>query len=175
MKPASSRQFGGGLDDAGNNHRDDEVALAAGNRVEDGIQLQSAQATENRGDMTVRQGSGDEEGIRQRRGGSGQGAVQSRAEGCNLLSGEMGDIGEGASLDFAILAIGFTEEDGWRRVAVGYGGDIHAYIIQVIKPDYKYNYAILHAYTIDSKSGHSHQNKENSLRTGQNFGLEIHN
>ena len=41
----------------------------------------------------------------------------------------MSDVGDGASLDFAVEAVGFAEEDGGRGVAVGYGGYIHAYII----------------------------------------------
>jgi hypothetical protein len=41
----------------------------------------------------------------------------------------MSDVGDGARLDFAVEAIGFAEEDGGRGVAVGYGGDVHAYRI----------------------------------------------
>ena len=57
VKAASGRQFGSGFDDAGNDHGDDEIALAAGSRIEDGIQMQVAQATEHGGDMAVRQGA----------------------------------------------------------------------------------------------------------------------
>ena len=130
MKPASGSQLGGRLDDAGNDHGDDEIALTAGSRVEDGIQLQVAQATENRGDMAVRKGAGDAEGIGQRRGGcSRQGASQGQAEGLNLIGTEMGDVGEGASFDLPALAIGFAEEDGGRGVAIRNGRHVHAYII----------------------------------------------
>jgi hypothetical protein len=41
----------------------------------------------------------------------------------------MSDVGDGASLDFAVETIGFAKEDGGRGTAVGYGGDVHAYII----------------------------------------------
>jgi hypothetical protein len=41
----------------------------------------------------------------------------------------MRDVGEGASFYFAVLAIGFAEEDGGRGVAVRYGGNVHAYIM----------------------------------------------
>src|SRR5580700_838833 len=51
VKPASGSQFGSRLNDADNDHSDDEIALPAGSRFEDGIQLQVAQATEDRGDM----------------------------------------------------------------------------------------------------------------------------
>jgi hypothetical protein len=41
------------------------------------------------------------------------------------MKGEMRDVGDGASLDFAVEAIGLAEEKGGRGVAVGYGGDLH--------------------------------------------------
>ena len=55
-------------------------------------------------------------------------------------------------LDFAVLAVGFAKEDGGGRVTVGYGGDVHAYIISI-------NYVIcqaqnytLHAYKFGTKT-----------------------
>ena len=129
VKPAGGSKFGSRLDDAGNDHGDDEIALTTESRVEDGIQLQVAQAPEDGGDMAMRQGTGDAEGIGQRRGGGRRRASQGRAESFNLLGGEMREIGKGARFDFAVQAIGFAEENGRRGVAVGHGGDIHAYII----------------------------------------------
>jgi len=152
VKPASGSEFGGGLDDACNDHGDDEIALAAGSGVEDGIDLQVAQATEDCGDMAVRQGTGDEKGFRQRGGGGRQRAGQSQAEGVHLMRGEMSDVGDGASLDFTVETIGFAEEDGGRGVAVGYGGHVHAYMIRLLMPYCKYIIAILHAYIIGSKT-----------------------
>ena len=130
VKPASGREFGGGLDDAGNDHGDEEIALAAGSRIEDGIQMQIAQATEDGCDMAVRQGSGDEEGVRQGGRRASRRAGQCSAESVELMRGEMSDVGDGASLDFAVEAVGFAEEDGRRGVAIGNGGDVHAYIIR---------------------------------------------
>ena len=49
MKAARRSQFGGRVDDAGHDHGDDQIALSAGRGVEDGIQVQVAQATENCG------------------------------------------------------------------------------------------------------------------------------
>jgi hypothetical protein len=132
VKATSGSQFGRGIDDAGNNHGDDEVAMAAGSRIEDGIEVQVAQATEDRSDMAVRQGASDAEGVWQRGGGDSQRAGQCQAEGVNLLRREVSDIGDGASLDFAIEAIGLAEEDSGRGVAIGDGGDVHAYILSQI-------------------------------------------
>ena len=62
------------------------------------------------------------------------------------MGGEMSDVGNGASLDFAVVAIRFAEEDGGRRVAIGYSGDVHAYIIREIYGKYKHIFDYLHAY-----------------------------
>ena len=43
-----------------------------------------------------------------------------------------GEIGEGAVLDFTILAEGFPEENGWGRVAIGDLRDVHNCIIQLV-------------------------------------------
>jgi hypothetical protein len=171
VKPASGSEFGGGLDDAGNDHGDDEIALAAGSRIEDGIQMQVSQAAEDCGDMAVRQGSGDEEGVRQRGGGASQRAGQSPAESVELKSGEMRDVGDGASLDLAVEAIGFAEEDGGRGVAIGHGSDVHAYLIPHIHHNYKSYNNNLHAYIIWLKTTYRHENKQIHLFSCQNFGL----
>jgi hypothetical protein len=130
VKPASGSEFGSGFDDAGHDHSENKIALAAWRGIEDGIQVQVAQATKDSGDMAVREGPGDEEGVRQGSGGDRKGASQGPAESVHLMRGEMSDVGDRASLDFAVEAIGFAEEDGGRGVAIGHGGDIHAYIIR---------------------------------------------
>jgi len=82
--------------------------------------------------MAVREGAGDAEGVGQKGRGGRRRASQGRAESFNLQGGEMSEIGKGARFDFAVLAIGFAEENGGRGVAVGYGGDVHAYIIPLL-------------------------------------------
>jgi hypothetical protein len=109
--------------------------------------MQVAQATEYGGDVAVRQGPGDEEGLRQRGGRATQRAGQCAAESVHLMRGEMSDVGDCASLDFAVEAVGFAEEDGGRGVAIGHGGDIHAYTISHLVHKYKHIFRILHAYT----------------------------
>src|SRR5437016_1475139 len=84
----------------------------------------------------------------------------------------MSNVGEGASLDFAVLAIGFAEKDGGRGVAIGDGSDVHAYIIWQHMRLYKHYIALLHAYKDEHETTQRHQNKEISLFMGQNFGLK---
>jgi len=62
-------------------------------------------------------------------GGLVEFAAQQAAEGFNAGGGPVGEVGEGAILDFAVLAEGFAQEEGGRGVAVGDGGDIHAFCI----------------------------------------------
>jgi len=62
------------------------------------------------------------------------------------MGGEMRDVANGAGLDFAVLAVGFAEEDGGGRVAVGHGGDVHAYIISTNNFIMQAQNYILHAY-----------------------------
>ena len=56
-------------------------------------------------------------------------AGESAAEGFDLGGAEMSDIGDGAGLDLAGFAVRFAEENGGRGIAIGHGGDVHAYHI----------------------------------------------
>src|SRR5450759_2404552 len=85
----------------------------------------------------------------------------------------MGDVGEGARFDFAVIPVGLTEEDGGRGVAIGHGSHVHAYIISQTNYTYKLNYNILHAYVIRQKNVFTNQNKQLPLNRSKNFGLEI--
>ena len=83
----------------------------------------------------------------------------------------MSDVGDGASFDFAFEAIGFAEEDGGRGVAIGHGGDVHAYIIWQYNKNNKLKIYILHAYKNEHETAYRHQNKEIFPFSCQNFGL----
>ena len=48
--------------------------------------------------------------------------------------GQLGEIGEGALLDAAAVAVGLSEEDGGRRGAVGHALDIHGHLLSHITP-----------------------------------------
>ena len=41
------------------------------------------------------------------------------------LGWQLREVGQGACLDFAILAIALTKKDSGRRLAIGYAGDVH--------------------------------------------------
>jgi hypothetical protein len=79
VKATSGSEFGSGLDDAGNDHGDDEIALSAWSGIEDVIQVKVTQTTQDGGNMAMRQGAGDVEGVRQRGRGGSQRAGQGQA------------------------------------------------------------------------------------------------
>jgi hypothetical protein len=51
--------------------------------------------------------------------------LQQVAKGLDAGGRPVGEVGQGAILDFVVLAEGFAQEKGRRGVAVGEGGDIH--------------------------------------------------
>src|ERR1700683_1645445 len=64
----------------------------------------------------------------------------------------MSDVGEGARFDFAVLAIGFAEENGGRGLAVGNGGDVHAYIVRHQKAKIQAKYCNITCLHLGSQS-----------------------
>jgi len=114
VKSASGGEFGGRVEDAGDDHGEDEIALTAGNRVEDGIELEVAQTAEDGGGVTVGQGAGDEEGIGQGRADGSQRACQSQAEGFDLLWGRWETLAR-----VRVLTFPFSRKDSRRRMAGG--------------------------------------------------------
>ena len=59
-------------------------------------------------------------------------ALEQQAESGDAGSGPGGDVGDGAILDFAVLAEGFAEEDGGGRGAIGDLRDVHNCIIALL-------------------------------------------
>ena len=74
--------------------------------------------------MAVRAGADDVEGVRQR-GAKGGGAFQDGAQRVDFGLGPVGEIGDGAVVDFAVFAKALAEENSGRGVAVGDDGDVH--------------------------------------------------
>jgi len=76
-KTASGGEFRCGVEDSGDDHGDDQIALAAGSGVEDGIELEVAHTAEDGGGVPVGRRTGDEEGLGQGQTGGRQRARQS--------------------------------------------------------------------------------------------------
>jgi hypothetical protein len=129
MEAASGGEFGGGIEDACGDHGNGEIALTAGTRIKNRGDLKFAQGAEDGGHVTVRAGTLDEEGVRQGQAGCGGSAGKRGAKSIDLSGTETRDVGDSACSDLAVFTIGFAQEDGRGRVAVGYLRDVHDYII----------------------------------------------
>src|SRR5271169_5201201 len=95
-------------------------------------QLAESRVAEGRGDA---EGIGDllqdiehakdrAEGRFRRKRGTIELSAQGAAERLDARRLPMGEIGEGAVLDFTVLAVSLAKENGGRGVAVGDGGDV---------------------------------------------------
>jgi hypothetical protein len=124
MKSAGGGEFGCGLQHASCDHGHDEIAIAVGVLIEEAVEMQLAQSAEDSGDVAVRAGTDDVEGLRER-STEGSGALQDGAQGIDFGGGPVGEIGDGAVVDLAVFAEAFAEEDGGWGVAVGDDGDVH--------------------------------------------------
>jgi len=115
MEASRGGEFGSGIGNAGDDHGENEIALAGRFGVKDGLETEFTERAENGGDVTVRAGTLDEESVRQGASGGSDNRFrvgQSAAESVNLLRAEMSDVGDGAGLDLAVFTEGFTEEKG---------------------------------------------------------------
>jgi hypothetical protein len=123
---AGRGQLGLGVDDAVDDEGEDEVADAAGVAVDEGVQSELPEGAEDGGDVSVGQTSDAGEGFP---GIDERLAAEDAAEGLDGGGGELGEVGEGALLDAAVLAEGLAEEDGGRGGAIGHALDIHGYTV----------------------------------------------
>jgi hypothetical protein len=128
VKSARGGEFGGGFQNAGHDHGDDQIEFAAGMLVDESVEPHLVQDAEDRGHVAVRAGADDVEGLRKRRT-DGSGAFEDRTESVELGGWPMREVGEGAVANLAVKTKGLAEEDRGGGVAVGDGGHIHAYII----------------------------------------------
>ena len=106
---------------------DGQGAFAALLAFEDVVEAELLENAECSGDVTVVEGAANFEALRQRLVGD-LSAFEQRAHPVDDFRVALGKIGDGALLRLAVfIAIGLAQEDGWRRVAIGNGIDIHAF------------------------------------------------
>ena len=90
------------------------------------MEAQRAHQAEHGDDMAVGEGAHDIEGLVQV--GDGGAALQEGLEALDEGGGPLREIGEGAFLDLAGLAVGLAKQHRGWGVAVGDGFDIHGYL-----------------------------------------------
>ena len=117
---AGGSQFGTGKKNAGGNHGHAEVALRAGFGAKQSGQPELVHGGENGAHMAVGQRAGDLEGLARRAAGNHgiTAAFEQRPKALDNRLWPLGKVGQGAVANFAGVAIGFTQEEAGRRVAV---------------------------------------------------------
>ena len=105
----SGGQLGASVDDAGDDHGQDQIARAAGGTGDEGMQAELLEEAEDGGDVAVRgTAHTGEEGL-----GINQGlTLEGSADEIDDVVWEVRDIAEGFMFDLAVLAKGSAEEVG---------------------------------------------------------------
>ena len=117
-------QPGPRVDDAGDDWRDDEVAETASAPGDEGMQAELLEGAEHGRDVAVGPAADAGEGIV---GIDELLTAEDAAQHVDRGGGLLGEVGEGALLDVAAVAVGLSEEDGGGRGAVGHALDVHVH------------------------------------------------
>ena len=108
-------QLGAGFQDPGEDHGGRQRPLAGASLVEELLEAQTAGGAEDGGRRGRGAGSGGWSHLRRRRRGRGarhRPLDEQDAQPLDQLVGPLGEVGEGAFLDFAVLAEGLAQEYG---------------------------------------------------------------
>jgi hypothetical protein len=111
-QPAGDGQLGVRRDHLRGRHRGHQVPLPGRLGVDQLLQAQLARRAEHGGDVAVRQAAGDLERPVQVR--SRRLALQDPGQGVDLGLGPGRQVGQGAVLHLAVLAVAFPQQDGGR-------------------------------------------------------------
>ena len=124
VQAACGGQLGAGAEDPGKDQGESEIALL-GWGTEQAVEADGAGQAVDGGDMAVGLGADDIEGVME--GVEGKAALEEDAQAIDDVRGQLGEVGEGTFLDFAVLAVGLAEEYSGSGVAVGDALDVHGY------------------------------------------------
>jgi hypothetical protein len=123
---ASGGQLGGGFENAGDDHGDNQISLGATGARKDRLQAEVTKSADRSGDVTVRSRALNLESV----GGGDEGlAFEDTTESVDLDGRPSRKIGEGALDDSAIVAGALAKEDGRRGIAVRDGFHVHGYTL----------------------------------------------
>lgn len=116
-------QLGAGRDDPAGNHGQRQVALARRRAAEQPRQVELAHRAEHGGDMAVRQGALDLEYLA--RSCDRRAALQQHPQSINHRGWQWAQVGQGALLGLAPLAIAFAQQHRRRRSTIRHDVDEH--------------------------------------------------
>jgi hypothetical protein len=120
---ARRSELGYGIKDAPHEQREDKVTATIAIGASNALEADPARGAEGCGDMAVRQGADDGEGLAPGRDDGA--ALEHAAQPFDMGSRPVGKIAQRALTDTPVLAIALTQKDGGRRVPVGHRFDIH--------------------------------------------------
>src|SRR5713226_5619606 len=109
MKAAGSSEFGGGFEDAGDDHGDDQIAFGATGAREDGFQKEAAEGAKSGSHVAVRSRTENVESIGE---GDKRFAFEHTTARVDLGGGPRGEVREGAFHNLAAAAEALADEDG---------------------------------------------------------------
>ena len=127
VEHAGGGELGGGREQAHHDHRHNEIATAIARRPENAVKADLTQGAKRGGDMTMREGAVHDDRLFADR--ARLPAFEKGAKPFDEFGRPVGEIEQCAFFDLTVLAIGFAQEDGGRRVPVGDGFDIHGRMI----------------------------------------------
>src|SRR3954469_17313735 len=116
-------QFRGGIEDPADDQRQYQVAAAVAGGAEPAVEADAARGAEGGGDVAMRQGALDADGVL---AGWDDGAtLEDGAQALDMGGVPGGEVEQGPLVDLAVLAPAFAQQDGGGRGAVGDGLDVH--------------------------------------------------
>ena len=118
LEAAGGGELGAGVSETGDDQGHHQIALRAG-RTQTAIQADLAQGVEEGSDVAVGLGANDVKGIFE--AGDDGALLEQDAQPLDQFGRPLGEIGEGAFLDLAVLAVGLAQENGRGGLAVGEG------------------------------------------------------
>ena len=149
LEAAGGGELGAGVSETGDDQSHHQIALGTG-RTQAAIEADLAQGAEEGGDVAVGLGANDVEGgLEVRDGGA---LLEQDTKTLDQFGRPLGEVGEGAFLDLAVLAVGLAQEDSRGRFSIGNGFDVHGYsifsITVIIITNKENMVKILHGYTL---------------------------
>ncbi|PPQ34108.1 hypothetical protein CCS01_12485 [Rhodopila globiformis] len=116
-------ELGDGIEDAADQHSQNEIAAAVAVGAEDALEANFTCRTQRSGDMAVRQAAGDGEGVVL--GGDDGATLEHAAQALDMGGRPAGEVAQRAFTHLAARAVALAQQDGGRGVPVRDGFDIH--------------------------------------------------
>ena len=118
-------ELGVGAEDAGDDGGEGQIVHAAGGLVQHAFEAQRPAGAEDSGDVAMRQGAADGDGLLE--AGESNAAAEQSAEAGDDPGGQVGEVGDGFAANALAVAPSLAEEDGRGAVAVGDGFDVEGH------------------------------------------------